>query len=52
MTEKTNEIRMTEKEWRDLALLANKARYDSTTSEKSADVLLGVMIYASRMGGC
>lgn len=46
-----DETRMTEAEWAELSRLANKARYDVTTSEKSADVLLGVMIYASRMAG-
>ena len=43
--------RMTEAEWRELDRLARKARFDPSTSEESADVLLGVSLYASRMGG-
>jgi len=43
--------RLTAAEWRELDRLARKAQYDPTTTEKSADVLAGVSIYASRMAG-
>lgn len=42
---------MTEADWQELDRLCRKAQYDPSTSEKSADVLSGVSIYASRMGG-
>lgn len=42
---------MTAADWKELARLSQKARYDESTSEKSADVLVGVALYASRMAG-
>lgn len=43
--------KMTTDEWNELDRLLRKARFDPTTSEKSADAILAVSLYASRMGG-
>lgn len=42
---------MTSADWAELDRLCRKAMYDSFTTEKSKDVLLGVSMYASRMAG-
>ncbi len=43
--------RMTAAEWNELDRLLRKARFDPTTSEKSAEAIQAVSLYASRMGG-
>ena len=39
---------MTSEDWAELERLCRKAMYDSSTTEESKDILLGVSIYASR----
>lgn len=43
--------KMTAADWQELDRLVRKAQFDPGTSEQSAAVLLGVSLYASRMGG-